>query len=156
MSLQFYAYARKGHEFIDEVAQELHTTDLDRAGRITRCVLRALRNKLSIPESFALMAQLPIALKGVFADGWKYDPEKMVNQDPKDFLSEVVKEDDRSAWRDFSTEEEVQQAIRAVFRVLSSHLLAGEFLNILKVIPKEMQIRFFERPPNHHNGSSGK
>ncbi|MFM7079957.1 MAG: DUF2267 domain-containing protein [Bacteroidota bacterium] len=156
MSLQFYAYARKGHEFIDEVAHELPTTDLDRAGRVTRCVLRALRNRLAISEAFALMSQLPMALKAIFVDGWRYDPEKKANHEPKDFLSEVVKEDDRSAWRDFSNEEEVQQAVGAVFRVLSRHLLAGEFLNILRVLPKETQSRFFDKPTNHVNGSSDK
>jgi uncharacterized protein (DUF2267 family) len=156
MSLQFYAYARKGHEFIDEVAHELPTTDIDRAGRVTRCVLRALRNKLTISESFVVMSQLPMALKAIFADGWKYTTEKPDNHDPKGFLSEVVKEDDRSAWRDFSNEEEVRQATAAVFRVLSKHMLAGEFLNILKVLPVEMRSWFLERSNNHSKESFGK
>lgn len=151
MSIQFYAYARKGHEFIDEVAHELLTTDIDRAGRVTRCVLRAIRNKLTVSESFVLLSQLPMALKAVFVDGWKYDSEKQSNHGSKDFVSEVVKEDDRSAWRDFSSEEEVRQAIAAVFKVLSRHMLAGEFLNILKVLPADLKKVLIERTSNNRS-----
>lgn len=147
MSLQFYAYARKGHEFIDEVAHELPTSDIDRAGRMTRCVFRALRNHLPLADSFSLMAQLPMALKSVYADGWKLPSEENSNSRIADFLSEVVKEDDRSAWRDFSNEEEVEIAVKAVFRVLSRHMVAGEFIHILKVLPQGLRMQMI-----NHNG----
>jgi uncharacterized protein (DUF2267 family) len=145
MSLQFYAYARKGHEFVDEVARELSISDVDRAGRLTRCVFRALRNKLSIPESFKLVAQLPMALKAVYMDGWKHPEDLTFIATTSDFISEVIKEDDRSAWRDFSSEEDVRDAVSAVFRVLASHTVAGEFLNIVKVLPNELRSELIER-----------
>ena len=145
MSLQFYAYARKGHEFVDEVARELSISDVDRAGRLTRCVFRALRNKLSVPESFKLVAQLPMALKAVYMDGWKHPEDLTFIATTSDFISEVIKEDDRSAWRDFSSEEDVRDAVSAVFRVLASHTVAGEFLNIVKVLPNELRSELIER-----------
>jgi uncharacterized protein (DUF2267 family) len=145
MSLQFYAYARKGHEFIDEVARELSGTDIDRAGRITRCVFRALRTKLTVAESFKLIAHLPMAMKAVYVDGWKHPGELAVVNTNSDFISEVIKEDDRSAWRDFSAEEEVKEAVSAVFRVLATHTVAGEFLNIVKVLPHELRTQLIER-----------
>ncbi|MGR6087483.1 MAG: DUF2267 domain-containing protein [Arcticibacter sp.] len=145
MSLQFYAYARKGHEFVDEVARELSISDVDRAGRLTRCVFRALRNKLSVPESFKLVAQLPMALKAVYMDGWKHPEDSTFITTTSDFISEVIKEDDRSAWRDFSSEEDVRDAVSAVFRVLASHTVAGEFLNIVKVLPNELRSELIER-----------
>ena len=145
MSLQFYAYARKGHEFVDEVARTLPTTDIDKAGRMTRCVLRALRNKMSVADSFSFLAQLPIALKGVYVDGWKFQEDLNNPISLSDFISEVVKEDDNSAWRDFSNEEEVRNAITAVFRVLSAHLIAGEFLNITKVLSPELRSSLLDR-----------
>lgn len=145
MSLQFYAYARKGHEFLDEVARELSISDVDRAGRLTRCVFRALRNKLTVPESFKLIAQLPMALKAVYMDGWKHPDDSIGTTTASDFISEVIKEDDRSAWRDFSTEDEVKDAVSAVFRVLASHTVAGEFLNIVKVLPQELRSKLIER-----------
>ena len=145
MSLQFYAYARKGHEFVDEVARELSISDVDRAGRLTRCVFRALRNKLTVQESFKLIAQLPMALKAVYMDGWKHPDDSTLVATTSDFISEVIKEDDRSAWRDFSSEEEVKDAVSAVFRVLAAHTVAGEFLNIVKVLPQELRLQLLER-----------
>lgn len=145
MSLQFYAYARKGHEFVDEVARELSTSDIDRAGRMTRCVFRALRGRLSVQESFKLIAQLPMALKAVYIDGWRHPDDSAGINSVSDFISEVIKEDDRSAWRDFSSEEEVKDAVSAVFRVLAAHTVAGEFLNIVKVLPQELRTRLIEK-----------
>lgn len=145
MSLHFYAYARKGHEFVDEVARELPTSDIDRAGRMTRCVFRALRNKLSLSDSFKLLTQLPMALKSVYVDGWKHPAEISDASRSTDFLSDVVKEDDRSAWRDFSNEEEVRVAVSAVFRVLASHTVAEEFLNIVQVLPMELRLTVLEK-----------
>lgn len=155
MSLHFYAYARKGHEFLDEVARELPNADIDRAGRMTRCVFRALRNKLSLPDSFRLITQLPMALKAVYVDGWKHPAELSGMSMSSDFLSEVVKEDDRSAWRDFSNEEEVKVAVSAVFRVLATHTVAEEFLNIVNVLPTEIRMQLIEKVSGKSTTSVG-
>ena len=140
MSLHFYSYARKGYEFIDEVAIELKTADTDKAGRMIRCVLRALRNRLSFEESFGLIAQLPMALKAVYVDGWKPEQSLLRMNHISDFISEVVKEDYNSAWRDFSGESEVSNAIIAVFKVLIHHISNVEAEMVLKVLPTDLQL----------------
>lgn len=140
MSLHFYAYARKGYEFIDEVARELKSSDVDKTGRMFRCVLRAMRNKLSPEASFGLLAQLPMAIKGIYVDGWR-NPVRSNGyaEASKDIVSEVIKEDDQSAWRDFSDESEVKDAILAVYKVLSRHIVITEYENILSLLPSDMQ-----------------
>jgi uncharacterized protein (DUF2267 family) len=139
MSLHFYAYARKGYEFIDEVARELKSGDVDKAGRMFRCVLRAMRNKLTPEASFGLLAQLPMAIKGIYVDGWK-NPVKnaSANHSSGDIISEVLREDDQSAWRDFSNETEVRDAVIAVYKVLSKHIVITEYENILSLLPSDM------------------
>ena len=64
MSLDFEKYAVKGNEFVRLVAEELDVS-LDKAGRIIRAVFHALRNRRSHEESFQLLVQLPMSLKGV-------------------------------------------------------------------------------------------
>ena len=140
MSLHFYSYARKGNEFIDEVAKEMKTSDTDKAGRMTRCVLRALRNRLTLEDSFGLLAQLPMALKAVYVDGWKLIFSKPKMDHFSDFISETVKEDQDSAWRDFSNESEVSNAIIAVFRVLIHHISIVEAMFVLQVLPADLQL----------------
>jgi uncharacterized protein (DUF2267 family) len=139
MSLHFYSYARKGYEFIDEVAVELNTTDTDKIGRMIRCVLRALRNRLTFEESFGLLAQLPMALKAVYVDGWKPEQNLLKMNQISDFISEVVKEDYNSAWRDFSGEVEVSNVIIAVFKVLIHHISNVEAEIVLQVLPMDLQ-----------------
>lgn len=145
MSLHFYSYARKGYEFIDEVARELKTTDSDKAGRMARSVLRALRHRLTIEESFHLLAQLPMALKGIYVDGWKVSLNFKQLDHVSDFISEVVKEDDNSAWRDFSNENDVKEAIVAVFKVLSRHITDEEMKELLEVLPEDLQLLLQEQ-----------
>lgn len=140
MSLHFYSYARKGYEFIDEVARELKSSDSDKAGRMTRSVLRALRHRLTIEESFHLLAQLPMALKAIYVDGWKVSLNFKQLDHVSDFISEVVKEDDNSAWRDFSNENDVKDAIIAVFKVLSRHITDDEMKELLEVLPEDLQL----------------
>jgi uncharacterized protein (DUF2267 family) len=138
MSLHFYAYARKGYEFIDEVARELKSSDVDKVGRMFRCVLRAMRNKLGPEASFGLLAQLPMAIKGIYVDGWKNPAKNNASaESSKDIVSEVIKEDDQSAWRDFSDESEVKDAIIAVYKVLSRHIVITEYANILSLLPSD-------------------
>ncbi len=139
MSLHFYSYARKGYEFIDEVSKELKTTDTDKAGRMTKCVFRALRNRLTLDESLMFLAHLPMALKSVFVDGWKSGTKtgKLINMD--DFVNEVVKEDDNSAWRDFSDKKAVHETITTVFRVLTKNITSGEIEKIMTVLPSDLQ-----------------
>jgi len=139
MSLHFYSYARKGYEFIDEVSRELKTTDTDKVGRMIRCVFRALRNRLTVEEGFNLMAQLPMALKSVFVDGWKLKSEYQKLSHLADFISETIKEDDRSAWRDFSGEEEAKASILAVFKVLTRQFSTTEVEIIIRVLPGDLQ-----------------
>jgi uncharacterized protein (DUF2267 family) len=139
MSLHFYAYARKGYEFIDEVARELKSNDVDKAGRMFRCVLRAMRNKLTPEASFGLLAQLPMAIKSIYVDGWKNPAKNTAPHDAsRDMISEVLKEDDQSAWRDFSNESEVKDAVIAVYKVLSRHIVITEYENILSLLPSDM------------------
>ena len=139
MSLHFYSYARKGYEFIDEVSRELKTTDTDKAGRMIRCVLRALRNRLTIEEGFSFMAQLPMALKSVFVDGWKMKKEYKKIQNMEDFSAEVLNEDAYSAWKDFTSSEEVKATILAVFKVLTRHIASNEAGIIFNVLPMDLQ-----------------
>jgi uncharacterized protein (DUF2267 family) len=139
MSLHFYAYARKGYEFIDDIASALKTSDTDKAGRLTRCVLRALRNQLSLDDSFRFIAQLPMALKAVYVDGWKFSSPGEKTTANTDFIAEVVKEDANSAWRDFSKKSEVKDVVLAVFKVISKHIGVGEMEQVIKMLPSDLQ-----------------
>ncbi len=140
MSIHFDEYAQKGKSLLKEVAKELKTDDTDRAGRMLRCVLRALRNRLTIEESFQLLGQLPMCLKGIYVDGWKVrmDPRKINHI--SEFRADIMKEDDWAALKDFYFEGSVDDAIKAVFKVLSKHVSAAEIHHVMEVLPADLRM----------------
>jgi uncharacterized protein (DUF2267 family) len=139
MSLQFENYARKGNEFINHVANELNTRDVDHAFRVTRCVLHALRNRLTLEESFQMMAQLPMAIKAVYVDGWQPGKDVPRIKHIDDFLNEVLSEYGKSIPAGFAKPSEVRLAGEAVFKALARYVSAAEIKDVLGVLPAEMR-----------------
>jgi uncharacterized protein (DUF2267 family) len=143
MTLNFEKYAAKGNEFVNKLAVHLGDAEnRDRAGRVLRSVLRALRNRLTIEESLQLVSQLPMAIKAVYVEGWKPYLEFVRIKTIEDFGNEVMKEDGLSAWRDFASMEEVMNAIEAVMKTLADYVTAGELHDVIDLLPKEMKSHF--------------
>ena len=138
MSLDFEKYAAKGNEFVRLVADEL-TISSDKAGRIIRTVFHALRNRLSHEESFQLLAQLPMVLKGVYVDGWKYNKYFTRIHHLDDFLNEVRNEDNNLAGYDFGNNERAKKAVAAVFKAMNYFISEGEFKDVMAVLSAEMK-----------------
>lgn len=138
MSLDFEKYAAKGHEFVKLVADDLKVPQ-DKAGRIIRAVLHALRNRLSHEESFQLLAQLPMVLKGVYVDGWRFDKDFNRISHINEFLNEVRKEDGGVAGYDFGNDTRAGLAVAVVFKALNYFVSEGEMDDIMNVMPKELK-----------------
>jgi uncharacterized protein (DUF2267 family) len=138
MSLDFEKYANKGNEFVRLVAGDLEVPR-DKAGRIIRAVLHALRNRLTHEESFQLMAQLPVVLKGVYVDGWKFDKDFNRISHLTDFLDEVRYEDGEQAGHDLGNNATARIAVAAVFKALSYFVSEGEMNDVIDVMPAELK-----------------
>ena len=138
MLFDFEKNAVKGNEFVRLVAEELEVP-LDKAGRIIRAVFHALRNRLSHEESFQLLAQLPMSLKGVYVDGWRFD--KVFNRISyiNDFLDEVRQEDSGLAGYDFGNNSKAGDAVASVFKALNYFVSEGEMNDIIDVMPTELK-----------------
>ena len=138
MSLDFEKNAVKGNEFVRLVAEELEVP-LDKAGRIIRAVFHALRNRMSHEESFQLLAQLPMSLKGVYVDGWRFD--KVFNRISyiNDFLDEVRQEGVGLAGYDFGNNSKAAVAVASVFKALNYFVSEEEMNDILDVMPSALK-----------------
>src|SRR5665647_338000 len=138
MSLDFEKYAAKGNEFVRLVAEELEVPR-DKAGRIIRAVFHALRNRLSHEESFQLVAQLPMSLKGVYVDGWRFDKDFNRISHVNDFLDEVRQEDGGLAGYDFGNNSKARVAVASIFKALNYFVSEGEMNDIIDVMPTELK-----------------
>lgn len=145
MALNFNKYIQDGELFIREVAKELGAPDdMAKAGRILRAVLHAFRTRISPVESLQLIAQLPMLIKAVYVDGWKMTNEARELRHLGDFIEAVREAGGRGVINDFVTDYEVEQAIRAVFTVVRSHVSEGEIRDILATLPVELRPLFEE------------
>jgi len=112
----------------------------EKAGRVIRAVLHALRNRLTHEESFQLIAQLPMALKGVYVDGWWFEKDFNRISHVDDFLDEVREEDSGLAGYDFGNNKRARAAVAAVFKAMNYFVSEGEMNDIIAVIPQELKM----------------
>lgn len=138
MSLDFEKYAFKGNEFVSLVAEDLEVSE-KKAGRVIRSVLHALRNRLSHEESFQLLAQLPMALKGVYVDGWKFEKKFNRISHVNEFMDEIRLEDGGLAGYDFGNNANAKLAVAAVFKALTYFVSDGEMNDVIDVMPQELK-----------------
>ncbi len=140
MPLNFNKQAEKGEKFLNELVLELgNNASKSTAGRILRSVFKTLRNHLTIEENFHLIAQLPVALKPIYIDGWKPTSNQEVSRTRIGFLEEVIENKGTDSWSDFPDIEDVEFGVLAVFNVMRKHISEGEFKDIESVLPSQIK-----------------
>lgn len=143
--MNFEKHAAKGNEFIHRLSVRLGDEDnRERAGRVLRCVLHVLRDRLSIQESFQLIAQLPLVIKGLYVEGWAPSKAHMRIKTIHEFAEEVMRVDGISAWRDFSGRSDAMEGIAAVVKTIADYVTAGELHQVIAILPEAMKSYFYE------------
>jgi uncharacterized protein (DUF2267 family) len=123
----------RAHIWINDLAEELGTQDGHQAYRVLRAFLHALRDHLTVDETAALSAQLPIFVRGVFYEGW--DPSRTPEhaRDLDSFLRRIASE------ARLAGETEASFAASAANRVLRQHVSSGEADSVLHVLPEHLR-----------------
>lgn len=138
MSLYFEEYASAGNEFVQLVAEEMKISPGE-AGKIIRGVLHALRNRISHEESFKLLAQLPMALKGVYVDGWKFSKDFTPISSLHDFWGELKQEGGSESGYKFDNNGNAMAAVTAVFNAMRYFVPEEEMNDIIDVMPGKIK-----------------
>lgn len=139
--MKFEDYAAKGNQIVNEIAMELgFPGDKALAGRILRASLHAFRDRLAISISIHFLAQLPMILKAVYVEGWKYQEKPNRIKRIGDFVREVINEDMPAGHHDIQTPKDGENAVRAVFKVLKNHMSIGLLEDVMKTIPPELRV----------------
>jgi uncharacterized protein (DUF2267 family) len=141
MLLDFEKYAMKGNEFLNRLETNLGVADRPHAARILKSTFRVLRNHLTFEESLQLLSQLPIAIKGVYVEGWKKGQHKRIKTED-DFLIEIIQEDGDMSWKDFDDKENMLESVRAVINTMRQYVSSEEINQALGTLPKKVQAIF--------------
>ncbi|MDO9186132.1 MAG: DUF2267 domain-containing protein [Bacteroidia bacterium] len=136
-TMNFEQYASDGNRFINEVALELET-DHNRAARITRAVLHAIRDRIPPDDAIQFAQGLPMALKGIFIDQYDISKTPITIRNKEEFIEFVRGKDGLTAEKDFPDRESVVNALKAVFFVLEFNMSTGQVEQIKKMFNIEL------------------
>lgn len=138
---KFDKFAQEGNEFLHELAKDLgHPEELDKTMILLRACLHTLRDRITIGESFDLLSQLPLVLKGVYTEHWKYreTPKKYSTYD--EFINAIKEEQRLHGETEFDWPESTEELTNTVFSTLHRRYLSeGQLEHIINNLPKEIQ-----------------
>jgi uncharacterized protein (DUF2267 family) len=102
------------------------------AKRATAAVFHALRDRLTPDEASQAAAQLPAALKEIWADGERPD-RRPVRMDRAEFCARVTQE------AGLESERKARWMTLAVFAALKEQLSPGEAEDVFAQLPKDLK-----------------
>lgn len=145
MSLNFEKYAQEGNEFVKNLASDLgHPEEISRTGIILRSVLHTLRDRLTMSESLHLLAQLPMFLKAIYAENWKYSEKPTRISTLEEFTEEVKKHQSDYGEQEFDWQKSTEEIVSIVLNELGNFVSKGEAEHITAQLPKDLE-EFFAK-----------
>jgi uncharacterized protein (DUF2267 family) len=129
----FNRTVQQAHEWLHELRRTLGLNDEGKAFRVLRPVLHVLRDRLTVTEAVQLGAQLPVLVRGYYYEGWRPSGKPVHDRHLDEFLGHVQE----SLGKDDTLDSE--EAVRAVFDLLSRRLSRGEIDDIWHSLPPEIR-----------------
>jgi uncharacterized protein (DUF2267 family) len=119
--------------WLDEIMQRIGP-DRQVAWKVLSTVLHKLRDRLRVDLAAHLGAQLPLLVRGVYYD--QYEPAKQPTDcdTPEQFRAEVAE------WLRDTRPIDPDEAIAAVFAVLSRHVAEGQIAKVRGAMPRALQM----------------
>ena len=134
----FDTTVQKTNEWLRDISRELGDENRRHAYLALRGTLHAIRDFLPIEESAHLSAQLPLLVRGIYFEGWNPSNTPAEDRSVESFLSRTEHALERALWNeDHSIDTE--HAVRAVLRVLSDRISAGEIEQVRHVLPEHIR-----------------
>lgn len=118
--------------WLNEISDRLGP-DRQVAWKVLSTVLHKLRDRLPIELSAHLGAQLPLLIRGVYYDQFEPGRQPSDWETTEDFTAEVAK------WLSDIRPVDPDEAIRAVFGVLSRHISEGQIAKVRNSLPKAVR-----------------
>lgn len=143
LTLHFDKFISQHNEFIYSLAYDLnHPENPNRVTRVLRAVLHTLRERLTIQQSFHILAQLPAFLKLYYIEDWKY-LEKPIKYDSIEAFSKAVEQRQyHLGERDFNWEKSTDEIISIALSSLRKYLDEGAMQNIFAELPSSLHPLF--------------
>jgi len=119
--------------WLNDLTDELGP-DRQRSWHVLGAVLRTLRDRLTTDQAAHLSAELPLLVRGLYYDQYRPSMQPLVTRSLDEFLSLVAAGlvDIRPVG--------AEDAARAVFRLLSRRLPAGQVAKVRQALAEEIRV----------------
>jgi uncharacterized protein (DUF2267 family) len=121
------------HTWINDLDERLEWHNKPRAYRLLKSVLHALRDWLQLNEAVDLGAQLPTLLRGIYYEQWRPSGTPVRSRSKTAFLARVDEDFEQDPPAN------TEQAVMAVFELLSKKVTAGEIEHVRHALPDDLR-----------------
>lgn len=124
---------QKTAHWIENVAHNMGSADMERSYHVLRSVLHAVRDRLPPDEAVHLGAQMPMLVRGFYYEGWRPAGKPEHYRHKREFLDHIA--------HDVPTLDPTQRerAATAVFTVLNHELSGREADQVRQALPAEVR-----------------
>ncbi len=148
MSFKFEQYENEGRAYLKDLARQLgHPGEEGRTLMIVRSVLQALRDRIQLPQSLHLLAQLPVFLKILYIEGWKYRESPLQGDTLEQFADAVKVNQLFHGETQFDWPEHTGHLVTVVLQSLRRYVDEGQLQDIIAELPADIKQVFEEGTP---------
>lgn len=139
--LNFEAFAQDAHNYINDLAKDLgHPDEKKRVLQIWRAVMHTVRDRIHLGESFQVMDPLPMIMKGIYVEDWKYCEKPPLNYKTlEEMKTEVKNLQRRYGEQDFPWSKSTEEIISITLSSLKNFFKGNQLEEILNQMPKEIK-----------------
>lgn len=121
---------QKTNEWLRDIGEGLHLENRRTEYAALRATLHAIRDHLSTDEVAHLGAQLPLAIRGLYYEGW--NPKDVVKRprNKQEFFDAVHRE-----VQGHPELADIEKTIRVTLSVLGKHITHGEMKQVVQHLP---------------------
>ena len=134
----FDTTVQKTNEWLRDIGNQLGDDNRRHAYLALRGTLHAVRDFLPLEESAHLSAQLPMLVRGIYFEGWNPTNAPEKDRSRESFLGRTEHALERALWNE-DHQIDTEKAARAVLRVLSDRISAGEVEQVRHVLPEPVR-----------------
>ena len=134
-------FTHEAHEYFNQLADDLgHPHERHRVVIVWRAVMHTLRDRIQISESFDLMSQLPLILKGMYVEAWKYHDKPPLEYDTIEEMKEEIKRHQRAYGElEFNWGKSTEEIASIVLDSMKRYFSEGQMDHLRGQLSKEVQ-----------------
>lgn len=140
-NLELEKYLHETNDYINQLAKDLgHPEERQRVMIIWRAVMHTIRDRIQISESLDLISPLPMILKGMYVNGWKYHETPPYDYETLEQMKTQVKAlQNECGESDFDWSKGTDKIISITLDSLERYVTEGQMNHIRAQLPENVE-----------------